>query len=65
MTVLGSNEHMINELVKKLNIKLDSNFLFPAGSIFWFSPYVFRKITDLIDVSEFEMKGKMSRPLFS
>ncbi|SMG63141.1 Rhamnan synthesis F, partial [methanotrophic bacterial endosymbiont of Bathymodiolus sp.] len=52
----GSNEHMINELVKKLNIKLDSNFLFPAGSIFWFSPYVFRKITDLIDVSEFEFE---------
>ncbi len=54
---VGSNVEIVENLAKKANIKIPEDFLFPAGSIFWFSPRIFKGTEKLVHADEFPVEN--------
>ncbi len=50
---MGSNSEMIDRFAAKAGIKVPADFMFPAGSMFWFKPDLFTKMVMWLDESEF------------
>jgi len=57
---IGSNDEIVKQFAKKANIRIPNDFMFPAGSMFWFSPNIFKKLVKYIDLTKFEFeKGQI------
>jgi len=54
---IGSNVEIVENLAKKANIKVPDDFIFPAGSIFWFSPRIFKGTENLVHADEFPIEN--------
>jgi lipopolysaccharide biosynthesis protein len=53
---VGSNEAYVNKLAEKANIIISEDFLFPAGSMFWFNPLIFKNLNKYIQSNEFRLE---------
>ena len=50
----GSNELMLQAFAKRANVSIPDDFMFPAGSMFWCNPSIFKKLVKHIDSTKFE-----------
>lgn len=57
---IGSNDEMVKQFAKKANINIPDDFMFPAGSMFWFNPNIFKKLVQYVDLTKFDFeKGQI------
>ena len=48
---IGSNKEMVEKFAQKASIALPDDFVFPAGSMFWFKPQIMEKLVHHFDSS--------------
>jgi len=51
---MGGNESRLKAFTKQAKMSIPDDFMFPAGSMFWFNPVIFEKLIEHIDNSKFE-----------
>ena len=50
----GNNHNLVGDFALKAGINFPNDFLFPAGSMFWFNPKIFDILLEHVDVYNFE-----------
>ena len=50
---IGSNATIVENFANNAKIRIPDDFYFPAGSMFWFKPFIFKKLVEHIDKTKF------------
>lgn len=53
----GSNDQQLRAFAQKMSLPMPKDFIFPAGSMFWFRPQSLLPLLDYIDMDSFEKEA--------